>query len=130
MKFLRFLPEVVSNLLGALAWHRLIYMIRHLGFGIDVIFWVVALSFGAVLIAAPFYRIMRKPRMRRHFALFMLPLLLLAPGLVLELLLYDLAVLLVIVVLAAVPAFPIVAIYERLFYYAFAEKTERENGKE
>ena len=130
MRLIRYLPEVVSNLVGALAWHRLIYLFRQLGFDIDVIFWVAVFSFGAVLIAAPFYRIMRKPRMRIHFALYMLPLLLLAPSLVLELILYDFAVLLVLVVLAAIPAFPIVAIYERLFYYAFAEKKERDNGKE
>ena len=130
MRFVRFLPEVVSNLVGALVWHRLIYLLRQLGFGIDVIFWVAVFSFGAVLIAAPFYRIMRKPRMRRHFALYMLPLLLLAPALVLDLFLYDLATLLVIVVLAAIPAFPIVAIYERLFYYAFAKDTKRRDENE
>ena len=130
MRYLRFLPEVMSNLLGALAWHRIAFVVAQRGFGIDAWFWVVALSFGAVLIAAPLYRIMRKPYMRRHFALYMLPLVLLAPGLLLELLLYNFPILVALVFLAAVPVFPIVAIYERLFSWHFSEKKGQGGGRQ
>jgi len=134
MRFLKYLkyylPEVISNLLGAFAWYRIIYFVWPLGFGMDLWFWVVTLSMGAALIATPFYRLMRKPGMRRHFALYMLPLLILAPGLVLNWFMYDFAMLVVIAVLAAVPVFPFCAVYERLFSHQFTKEANSESEQD
>ena len=113
--------------MGAIAWYRIaIVEIPLAGLGPDTTFLVAALPLGAVLIAAPFYRIARKPYMRRHFALYMLPLLLIAPDLLLFLVMYNIATLLFILVLTVVPVFPICAIYERLFAYRFVEKPEQD----
>ena len=128
MRYLRYLPEVISNLAGALAWHRIAYVVMPHGFGLDVWYWVMVYSLGAVLVAAPFYRLMKKPKMRRHFAIYMIPLLILAPRLLLYMLMYSFTNLLLIVFFAAVPAFPIVAIYERLFSYRFAKSAGQGSG--
>lgn len=119
------MPEVISNLVGALAWWRIIHSVLPLGFGLDLWYWTVLLSMGAVLVAAPFYRIMKKPYMRRHFALYLLPLLILAPGTLFSMLMYNFTNLLLIVFFAALPVFPIVVVYERLFSYRFAKEAEQ-----
>ena len=130
MRFLRYLPEVISNLLGAFAWYRIIHFVLPLGFGLDLWFWTILLSMAAALIATPFYRMARKPYMRRHFVLYMLPLLVLAPGLVLGMFMYNLTNLLLVIFFAALPVFPFCAIYERLFSYQFLQEAKREREQD
>ena len=127
VKYLKYLPEVVSFASGALAWHRIAFVvIPQEGFGSALSFWVAVYSLWAVLVAAPLYRLMKKPQMRRHFALYMLPLLILAPDTLIFMALYMYFTLIFIVILALVPVFPICAIYERLFGYRFAENADQD----
>ena len=130
MRFLRYLPEIISNLLGAFAWRHIIHSVFPLGFGMDLWFWIMVMAMGAALIATPLYYIMRKPGMRRHFAFYMLPLLVLAPGLVLGMLMYNFTNLLLVIFFAALPVFPFCAIYERLFSYQFTKEAERARERE
>jgi len=130
VKYLKYLPEVVSFATGVFAWHRIVFVvIPQVGFGSDLSFWVGVFSMGAVLVAAPFYRLMEKPRMRRHFALYMFSFLILAPDMLLFMALYMYFTLIFIIILTAVPVFPICAIYERLFGFRFAETEDQDGGE-
>ena len=123
------MPESVSLLTGAVAWYRIVILEvpRGLGVGIDLWFWAIALGFAAALLSAPAYRLFERPRMRRHFALYMLPLILLAPDFLLFLFLYFLPALILFLTFASLPIIPICVVYEKLYAGRFAESEEETN---